>query len=100
MQSVTVIKHRYVIQNILLGFISGLVVPPVHPFLLQAAEEAFHNSVSQQSPFWLMLPLMPWAFNNFLKALLAYCDPRSEWWINPAFGLRNKIAIINASRTN
>ena len=47
-----------------------------------------------------MLPLMPWAFNNFRKALLAYCDPRSEWWINPAFGLRNKIAIINASRTN
>jgi len=45
MQSVTVIKHRYVIQNILLCFISRLVVPPLHPFLLQAAEEALHNSV-------------------------------------------------------
>ena len=45
MQSVTVIKHRYVIQNILLGFISSLVVPPMHPFLFQAAEEALHNGV-------------------------------------------------------
>ena len=45
MQSVTVIKHRYVIQNILLCFISSLVVSPVHPFLFQAAEEAFDNSI-------------------------------------------------------
>ena len=45
MQSVTVIEHRYVLQNILLGFISSLVVPPVHPFLLQAAEEAFDNGI-------------------------------------------------------
>lgn len=47
MQPVTVIKHRYVVQYILLGFIAGLVVPPMHSFLLQAAEEAFHNSVNQ-----------------------------------------------------
>lgn len=47
-----------------------------------------------------MLPLKPWAFNNLLKAMLAYRDPRSEWWINPAFGLRNQIAIVNASHTS
>lgn len=45
MQSVAVIKHRYVIQDILLGFISRLVVPPVHPFLLHATKEALHNGV-------------------------------------------------------
>ena len=45
MQSVTVIKHRYVIQDILLRFIPGLVVMPMHPFLLQAAEEALDYSI-------------------------------------------------------
>ena len=45
MQSVTVIKHRYVIQDILLGFIPTLVVPPMHSFLLQAAEEALDYGI-------------------------------------------------------
>ena len=45
MQSVAVIKHRYVIQDILLGFIPALVVPPMHPFLLQAAEETLDHGI-------------------------------------------------------
>ena len=90
MQSVTVIKHRYVIQNILLCFISRLVVPPMHPFLLQAAEEA-HDSVIPTIAFSAHA-----ALDNVLSIIvLAYWDPRSEWWIKPAFGLRNQIAIVN-----
>ncbi len=45
MQSVAVIKHRYVIQDILLGFIPALVVPPANTFLLQAAKEALDHRI-------------------------------------------------------
>lgn len=45
MQPVRVIKHRDIIQNILLRFIPGLVIPPLHTLLLQAAKEAFHHGI-------------------------------------------------------
>src|SRR5690606_31616583 len=45
MQTAAVVKHSDVIQYILLGFMAGLVAPPLNPLLLQAAEEAFYNSI-------------------------------------------------------
>lgn len=43
MQSVAVVEHGYIIKYILLCLISGLLVPPLHSLLLQAAKEAFSN---------------------------------------------------------
>jgi hypothetical protein len=45
MQPVRVIKHRNIIQISLLHFIPGLVIPPLHTLLLQAAKEAFHYGI-------------------------------------------------------
>lgn len=42
MQSLSVIKHRDILQNILLRLIAGLVVPPLIAFLFKAAK-AFRN---------------------------------------------------------
>lgn len=42
MQSLSVIKHRDILQNILLRLITGLVVPPLIAFLFKAAK-AFRN---------------------------------------------------------
>jgi hypothetical protein len=43
MQSLVVIKHGDILQNVLLCFIAGLVMPPLAAFLLEAAKEAFRN---------------------------------------------------------
>jgi len=45
MQPVRGIKHCDIIQDILLRFIPGLVISPLHALLLQAAKEAFHHGV-------------------------------------------------------
>ncbi len=45
MQSVAVIKHGYIVQDILLGLMSCLVTFPLHPFLFQAAEEALDHGI-------------------------------------------------------
>src|SRR5690606_17734844 len=45
MQTAAVVKHGDVIQYILLGFMAGLVTPPLNPLLLHAAEEAFYDSI-------------------------------------------------------
>ena len=45
MQSPGVIKHGDVVQDILLGFIPGLIIPPLHSFLFQAPEETFHYGI-------------------------------------------------------
>ena len=45
MQSMAVVKHGYILQDILLCFIASLVVPPLDPFLLKATKEAFHNGI-------------------------------------------------------
>jgi hypothetical protein len=46
MQSLVVIKHGDILQNVLLCFIAGLVIPPpLAAFLLEAAKEAFRNCI-------------------------------------------------------
>ena len=45
MQPMAVVKHGYILQYILLGFIASLVVSPLDPFLLKATKEAFHNGI-------------------------------------------------------
>ena len=45
MHPVAVIKHRDVFQNILLRFMAGLIVLPLHVFLLQRSEEAFYYRI-------------------------------------------------------
>ena len=41
MQAIAVIKHAYVVQDILLSVIATLIAAPLHPFLLETAKEAF-----------------------------------------------------------
>lgn len=64
------------------------------------SEEALTTALIQQSPLRLMLPLTACRSSNFLKALLAYYEPRSEWWISPVLGRRCQTAIFNASHTS
>lgn len=45
MQSIAVVKHQYVIQDVLLRLVSGLVISPIYPLILQAAEDTFCNGV-------------------------------------------------------
>ncbi len=45
MQSLVVIKHGDILQNVLLCFIAGLIMPPLAAFLLEAAKEAFRNCI-------------------------------------------------------
>jgi hypothetical protein len=45
MQSMTVIKHHNIIQNILPGFFSSLIVSPSCSLFFQAAKEAFRNTI-------------------------------------------------------
>jgi hypothetical protein len=51
MQSTAVVKHGDIVQYILLGFITSLVVSPLYPLLLQAAEEAFSYGIIPTIPF-------------------------------------------------
>ena len=50
MQSLVVIKHRDILQNVLLCCIAGLVMPPLAAFLLEAAKEAFRNCIIPTIP--------------------------------------------------
>ena len=45
MKSLCVIEHGDVFQYVLLGFITRLVVLPLHLFLLQTAKEALNDRV-------------------------------------------------------
>ena len=45
MHPVAVIKHRYVLQDILLRFMASLIVPPLNTLLLQRTEEAFYYRI-------------------------------------------------------
>ncbi len=45
MQSLVVIKHGDILQNVLLCFIAGLVMSPLATFLLEAAKEAFRHCI-------------------------------------------------------
>ncbi len=45
MQSLVVIKHGDILQNVLLCFMAGLVMPPLAAFLLETAKETFRNCV-------------------------------------------------------
>ena len=45
MQSLVVIKHSDILQNVLLCFMAGLVMPPLAAFLLEATKEAFRNRI-------------------------------------------------------
>ena len=55
MQPVAVVKHGYILQYILLGFIASLVVSPLDPFLLKATKEAFHNGIVPAVAFFLTI---------------------------------------------
>ena len=45
MQSLAVIKYSDILQNVLLCFMAGLVMPPLAALLLEAAKEAFRNCI-------------------------------------------------------
>lgn len=45
MQSLVVIKHGDILQNVLLCCMAGLVMPPLAAFLLEAAKETFSNRI-------------------------------------------------------
>ena len=45
MQSLVIIKHGDILQNILLCCMAGLVMPPLAAFLLEAAKETFRNRI-------------------------------------------------------
>jgi Zn-dependent protease with chaperone function len=68
MRSLSVIKHRDILQNILLRLIAGLVVPPLIAFLFKAAK-LFATAVSQQSPKRLMLLIISCPFSSLRMAI-------------------------------
>ena len=45
MQPITVVKHGYVVQNVLLGVVPRLIATPLNPLLLQAGKEALGYTV-------------------------------------------------------
>jgi hypothetical protein len=51
MQAMRVMKHHYIIQNILLCFIPGLVISSLQTLQLQAAKEAFYRRVIPTGAF-------------------------------------------------
>lgn len=49
MQPIAIVKHRYVVQHILLCFESRLVIAPMDSLLLQTSEEALGHSAEYPS---------------------------------------------------
>jgi hypothetical protein len=71
MQSLAVIKHRDVIQNILFCLLSGLVIAPMNPFLFQAREETFSNTV---------IPTITFSAHAADKMILVQKAPILKWF--------------------
>ena len=74
----TVVEHHNVMNDVLPGLLSRLVIPPVHPFRFHRSKKAFPHRIVPAAPFRLMLPSMPCALSNRRKARLVYWTPRSE----------------------
>ena len=50
MQSLVVIKHGDILQNVLLCFMAGLVMPPLTAFPLETTKETFRNCIIPTIP--------------------------------------------------
>jgi len=70
----TVIKHRDVLQYILLSLISSLVVSPLNPFLFQTAEETFCNSIIKTIPSSVHAVVKPIAHAHEPKVSYRYIE--------------------------
>ncbi len=99
MQPGAVIKHGDVIQYILLSVRPRLITAHWIRSCFSEPKKLSITALSQQFPRRLMLPCNRWALSSRLNALLAYGDPRSEWWIKQAFGRHCQIAMSKVSQT-
>ena len=71
MQSLVVIKYGDILQNVLLCFIAGLVMPPLAAFLPEAAKEAFRNCIIPTIAFSAHTTDHPMTFQHLLKFVAA-----------------------------
>ena len=77
---------------------AGLVAGAKHVLCFDCALSM--RALSQRSPTWPMLGMMPASRRVRPTKTLPYSLPRSEWWITPGGGLRRATAIAIASVTS